>query len=56
MVYPLPNDCLLLANDIAFGRDDAIIFKGVNLSLDEGELVHITGLYSAISFSTLNIL
>ena len=43
MVCPLPNDCLLLANDIAFGRDDAIIFKGVNLSLDEGELVHITG-------------
>ena len=43
MVFPLPNDCLLFADDIAYGRDDALIFEGVRLPLGEGEMVHITG-------------
>ena len=43
MVFPLPNDFLLMADDVSYVRDDMIIFEGVKLSLSEGEIVHITG-------------
>lgn len=37
------QDCRLIAKDIACRRGDRILFRGLSLSLDAGQIVHIAG-------------
>ena len=46
----------LAAKDIACRRGDRILFKGVTLSLDAGELLHVTGANGIGKSSLLRIL
>lgn len=47
MRFPLSQrtmqDCRLVANDIACRRGDRILFRGLSLSLQPGDIVHLAG-------------